>query len=230
MFLPLFEATTWGNAAASAASSATSLLRPQTAEVCGGGIFDRDVSGVREDFGTPARTRCQLQIYTPPLAHCTSLKPEAACSGFISVPAHTGGIGGAPHTDLSLAVFVSAFCLCREREQGGSEGAREDEGEMGARQDLRMYEMKFIFGGRRHETPPTEKSQPFCSPLESRRHVFQAGVGDGCSCARCLQIDLSHAAIAAIAADLRRRRHPPACSSQPKVLPSVALSSHLSLF
>lgn len=29
---------------------------------------------------------------------------------------------GAPHTDLSLAVFVSAFCLCRER---GREGVRE---------------------------------------------------------------------------------------------------------
>lgn len=36
--------------------------------------------------------------------------------------------------------------LPRERE-GGSEGAREDEGEMGARQDLRMYELKFILGG-----------------------------------------------------------------------------------
>lgn len=36
------------------------------------------------------KMRRQLQIYAPPLDHCTSLKPEAASSGSVSVPAHTG--------------------------------------------------------------------------------------------------------------------------------------------
>ncbi|CAB1416477.1 unnamed protein product [Pleuronectes platessa] len=57
------------------------------------GDFDRDVSEVGVELRR-RRMRCQLQIYTPPPAHCTSLNPEAACSGFISVPAHTGYIRG----------------------------------------------------------------------------------------------------------------------------------------
>lgn len=95
--------------------------------------------------------RCQLQIYTPPLAHCTSLKPEAACSGFISVPAHTGCVG--PHTLIYLS------CLCETSFAAEREKERERDG---STQDLRMYEMKFILG-RRHETPLTEK-WPFLLP------------------------------------------------------------------
>lgn len=57
--------------------------------------------------------RCQLQIYTPPLAHCTSLKPEAACSGFISVPAHTGYIG--PHALIYLSCLSERLFPPRER-------------------------------------------------------------------------------------------------------------------
>lgn len=76
------------------------------------GDFDRDISEVRWELRLQ-RMRCQLQIYTPPLAHCTSLKSEAACSGSISVPAHTGYIR-APHTDLSQLSFWTAFPAKRE--------------------------------------------------------------------------------------------------------------------
>lgn len=121
LFFSLFEAATWGSAAASAAS-----LQPPCYALKHWRCAEVSLTGTSQAsgriLGPQQRMRCQLHIFTPPLAHCTSLKPEAACSGFISVPAHTGGIGGAPHADLSLAVFVSAFCLCRER---GREGARE---------------------------------------------------------------------------------------------------------
>lgn len=57
--------------------------------------------------------RCQVQIYTPTLAHCTSLKPEAACSGFISVPAHTGYIP--PHMLIYLSCLSERLFPQRER-------------------------------------------------------------------------------------------------------------------
>lgn len=89
------------------------LLHLNLAQVCRGD-FDRDISEVGEELRL-WRMRCQLQIYTPPLAHCTSLKPEAARSGFISVPAHTG-CSRAPHTDLSQLSFGTAFPAKREME------------------------------------------------------------------------------------------------------------------
>lgn len=59
------------------------------------GDFDSDSSVAGLELRLQ-RMRCYPQIYTPPPAQCTSLKPEAAWSGFISVPAHTGNAG--PHT------------------------------------------------------------------------------------------------------------------------------------
>lgn len=93
------------------------------------GDFDRDISDVVEELRLQ-RMRCQLQIYTPPLAHCTSLKPEAACSGFISVPAHTGYIG--PHTLIYFSCLSKRLFPPRER--------------WGLMRFTHVYEMKFILG------------------------------------------------------------------------------------
>lgn len=93
------------------------------------GDFDRDISKVGEELSL-LRMRCQLQIYTPPLAHCTSLKPEAACSGFISVPAHTGYIG--PHTLIYLCCLSERLFPPRERWR--------------LTRFTHVYEMKFILG------------------------------------------------------------------------------------
>lgn len=77
--------------------------------------FDRDIPEVGKDLmlKKKKKMRCHLQIYTPPLAHCTSLKPEAACSGFISVPAHTGCIR--PHMLIYLSCLSERLFPPRER-------------------------------------------------------------------------------------------------------------------
>lgn len=63
------------------------------------------------------KIRHQLQIYTPPLDHCTSLKPEAASSGSVSVPAHTGCTRA--HTLIYLCCRFE--CLPLPREMGANE-------------------------------------------------------------------------------------------------------------
>lgn len=63
------------------------------------------------------KIRHQLQIYTPPLDHCTSLKPEAASSGSVSVPAHTGCTRA--HTLIYLCCRFE--CLPPPREMGANE-------------------------------------------------------------------------------------------------------------
>lgn len=95
---------------------------------------DEDLGGRGEELRLQKKKkmRRQLQIYTPPLDHCTSLKPEAASSGSVSVPAHTG-CTRPPHADLSPLSFWMSF------------PARRD----GSWWDLRMYVRKFIFGGKR---------------------------------------------------------------------------------
>ena len=112
------------------------------------GDFDRDISEVGEELRLQ-RMRCQLQIYTPPLAHCTSLKPEAARRGSISVPAHTGYIG--PPTLIYLSCLSERLFPPRER--------------WGPTRFTHVYEMKFILG-KAHALPLTEKN-PFCSRLHS---------------------------------------------------------------
>lgn len=105
------------------------------------GDFDRDISEVGEELRL-RRMRCQLQIYTPPLAHCTSLKPEATSSGFISVPAHTGYIG--PHTLIYLSCLSERLFPPRER--------------WGLTRFTHVYEMKFILG-RAHAS--SDRKEPF---------------------------------------------------------------------
>lgn len=63
------------------------------------------------------KMRCQMQIYTPTLAHCTSLKPETDSSGFVSVPAHTGYIR--PHMMIYLSCLSER--LSPPREMGADE-------------------------------------------------------------------------------------------------------------
>jgi len=93
------------------------------------GDCDRDISEVGKEVRLQIM-RCQLQIYTPPLAHCTSLKPEAACSGFISVPAHTAYVG--PHTLIYLSCLSERLFPPRER--------------WGMTRFTHVYEMNLILG------------------------------------------------------------------------------------
>lgn len=92
-------------------------------------------------LGPRQETRCQLQIFTPPLAHCTSLKARGCLQWLHLRPNPHRRHRGAPHADLSLAVFVSAFCLCcgrgwarrGEREKGRVRGGEREKGRVGER-------------------------------------------------------------------------------------------------
>lgn len=123
--------------------------------------------------------RCQLQIYSPPLAQCTSLKPEAACSGFIFVPAHTGYNG--PHTLIYLSCLSKRLFPPRER--------------WGLTRFTHVYEMKFILA-RAHAF--SDRDGPFLllsplspvplPPIQTNYQVLipVVRISDGCSYAQCL--------------------------------------------
>lgn len=84
------------------------------------GDFDSDSSVAGLELRLQ-RMRCYPQIYTPPPAQCTSLKPEATWSGFIFVPAHTGNAG--PHT------LIYFSCLSQRQWEQERERERESESE-----------------------------------------------------------------------------------------------------
>lgn len=82
-FLPLYRSHRSASLTSGLHSIATRVIPDNS---------DKDLGGWGEEWRQQKKKkrRRQLQIYTPPLDHCTSLKPEAASSGSVSVPAHTG--------------------------------------------------------------------------------------------------------------------------------------------
>lgn len=205
LFLSLFEATTLGSAAATSLQPPCYALKQRRcAEVSLTGTSQASgrILGPRQERGA------SCGFFTPPLAHCTSLKPEAGCSGFISVPTHTGGIAGPPHADLSLAVFVSGFWLCCEWGQVWRGGG-------GVRCSFFGGEGRKASNSSDGEDPTfslASRLAPPCLPSRCRWWMFMCTLSPNRP-----QSDLR----------CRRRR---AGSSPTKVLPSLALSSHLSLF
>lgn len=113
------------------------------------GDFDRDISKVGEELRLQ-RMRCQLQIYTPPMAHCTSLKPEAASQWLHLCPSphrlHRG-----PTRWFISAVFANGFS--RQERDGGW-------------RDLRMY-MRWNSFWEKHTDFLWQKRTLSCSRLHS---------------------------------------------------------------
>lgn len=124
------------------------------------------------------KMRHQLQIYAPPLDHCTSLKPEGGSSGSVSIPAHTGRTRP-PTCWFISAVFLNVFPhperwklirfthVCQEIHFGGKRN------------------IQFIWGKGAPLAPVS------CLKPHSTTDPRQEGrIGDGCSPLHCLWIYL----------------------------------------
>lgn len=121
------------------------------------------------------KRRRQLQIYTSPLDHCTSLKPEAASSGSVSVPAHTGCTRPPTRWFIS-AVVLNVFPrperwelmrfthVCREIHFWGKRTCNSSE-------------------GKERRSPTSLVSNHTASATVPRQ---DGGIGDGCSPLHCL--------------------------------------------